>query len=407
MRTLDFSDGFTSVSTPTGGTTPAEDYKELTEQGSAPSNPTAGTRRLYVNTSGDFIILKSDGTSKTWATLTGTETLTNKTLTSPTINTPAVSGGSWAGGTASSSNYLQPGKASLATLTALSRSEAKVYYSSDTDMLVQDNGTNLTPVVGNWPTVAKSAAYTLTNQDYLVTGDTDSAAFTLTLPDCASNAGKVFKIKKVGTDFTTAKALTVARAGSDTIFDTAASGTSTTLNTPGEEIEIVSLGSTVWQVVSRRIPSVWTTYTPSWTASTTNPTIGNGTLTGRWKRVGDGIMLQLYILFGSTSTTGSGSYEWSIPSGLTIDTAKLGAGGSAQNHTLGIVNWHDNGTDVYGGTVAYATTTTMYNFQSTYTAATAPLKNNTNWSNGSPMTLATSDEVIAYTNTIPITGWNG
>ncbi len=89
-------------------------YAELTEI-TTPSNPASGSVRLYMNSATHrFSSLKSDGTINTlWnpaetetltnktisaasntltgvATLTGTETLTNKTLTSPTVNSPTL-----------------------------------------------------------------------------------------------------------------------------------------------------------------------------------------------------------------------------------------------------------------------------------------------------------------------------
>lgn len=61
----------------------------------------------------------------------------------------------------------------------------------------------------------------------------------------------------------------------------------------------------------------WTNYTPVLTATTTNPTIGNGTINGRWKYLDrKTIALYLKITFGSTSTYGSGTWYVSLPSGL-------------------------------------------------------------------------------------------
>lgn len=57
----------------------------------------------------------------------------------------------------------------------------------------------------------------------------------------------------------------------------------------------------------------WTSYTPSWTASTTNPTIGNGTLTGAYRQAGKLVMFRIRIVFGSTTTRGSGEYRWGFP----------------------------------------------------------------------------------------------
>lgn len=59
--------------------------------------------------------------------------------------------------------------------------------------------------------------------------------------------------------------------------------------------------------------SEWTTWTPSIFASTTNPTVGNGTLTGRYKHVGRRVYFTLNFVFGSTSTAGSGAWGFTLP----------------------------------------------------------------------------------------------
>lgn len=55
------------------------------------------------------------------------------------------------------------------------------------------------------------------------------------------------------------------------------------------------------------------TYAPSWTASVTNPTIGNGTITGKFVQVGKLVIAWVRVLFGSTTAAGSGSYFLSLP----------------------------------------------------------------------------------------------
>lgn len=54
-------------------------------------------------------------------------------------------------------------------------------------------------------------------------------------------------------------------------------------------------------------------YTPTWTASTTNPVINNGTISGNWVRVNKWIFGQIFIVVGSTTNVGSGFYRFSVP----------------------------------------------------------------------------------------------
>jgi hypothetical protein len=71
-----------------------------------------------------------------------------------------------------------------------------------------------------------------------------------------------------------------------------------------------------WRGIERfssNILGPWRTYVPSWTAVTTNPTIGNGTIFGRWREFGDLVWIWVSIVSGSTTTFGSGFYSVSIP----------------------------------------------------------------------------------------------
>jgi len=57
----------------------------------------------------------------------------------------------------------------------------------------------------------------------------------------------------------------------------------------------------------------WTVYSPSWTASTTNPVIGNGTITGRYKAIGKTVFVSVKINMGTSTTYGSGTWRVSLP----------------------------------------------------------------------------------------------
>ncbi|MFF9625453.1 hypothetical protein [Streptomyces griseosporeus] len=58
--------------------------------------------------------------------------------------------------------------------------------------------------------------------------------------------------------------------------------------------------------------SAWTSYTPTWTAST-NPAIGNGVIVGRYMKIGRIVIGHINITAGSTTTFGSGAYNFSLP----------------------------------------------------------------------------------------------
>lgn len=96
--------------------------------------------------------------------------------------------------------------------------------------------TGLYPVVQN-----KSANYTVLETDDFLTGDSSGGAFTFTLPSAAAVIGKTFTFKKVGTGVL---ALTIARAGSDTIDG----ATSIVLYLQNESVSIISSASGVWRI---------------------------------------------------------------------------------------------------------------------------------------------------------------
>lgn len=61
------------------------------------------------------------------------------------------------------------------------------------------------------------------------------------------------------------------------------------------------------------IEAGWTAFTPGWFGSTTNPAIGNGTIVGRYKRIGKTVFFRISITAGTTTTYGSGNYSFGIP----------------------------------------------------------------------------------------------
>lgn len=245
----------------------------------------------------------------------------------------------------------------------------------------------LSQLISSIGTAAKTTTYVLTGDDHFVTADTDGGAFTITLPDCASNPGKIFRIKKVGTAFATANVLTIARAGSDTIFDTAASGTSTTLHTPGEEIEIISMGATVWQVFHRRIPSAFAAYTPTFTGFGTASAIECA-----WRRLGDSALLLIKFTCGTSTATEA---RITLPAGLTS------AATPAITSIRAVGTIATSGTDspqyfvLIEPSVAYMTF--GYQLGASSAGLTKVLGN----------ALFSGTQKYSYSCIVPITGWNG
>lgn len=70
------------------------------------------------------------------------------------------------------------------------------------------------------------------------------------------------------------------------------------------------------------LAGAWETYTPTWAGSGGTPAIGNGTLTGRFRKMGKTLDVKILLVWGST-TTGNTSTSWtfSLPSGVTLQAA--------------------------------------------------------------------------------------
>lgn len=89
--------------------------------------------------------------------------------------------------------------------------------------------------------------------------------------------------------------------------------------------------------------TAWTAYTPTWTAASTNPVIGNGTIQGYYKVIGKTCFVRGNIAMGSTTTFGSG--EWYVSMPFTASHADA---------ILMTVALLDNGTAWYNATMAGA-----------------------------------------------------
>jgi len=83
---------------------------------------------------------------------------------------------------------------------------------------------------------------------------------------------------------------------------------------------------------------VWQSYTPTWTAATTNPSIGNGTLTGRYVVIGKLCTYVLGLVTSTTTTYGSGDWAFSLPINA-VNTAGINFYGVAHIRKAGTANY--------------------------------------------------------------------
>jgi hypothetical protein len=228
-------------------------------------------------------------------------------------------------------------------------------------------------------TASKTTAYTATGDETIIPCDASSAAFTVTLPAASTMTGKQLKIIKTDS---TLNAVTIDGNASETING----ATTTTINTQYECLTI-ACDSSGWSIINRYIPAKTTSYTPTGNMTTA------ATYTGMWWRKGDRIYCQARIAF-SGNTDGVAT-TMSIPSGLTIDTAKL-LTTTVNEGNFGTASFYDSGLS-HDGIVAYASNTTVGAIGDDGAGG---------WSNTLPATVASGDS-IEFNFNVPISGWNG
>ena len=132
---------------------------------------------------------------------------------------------------------------------------------------------------------------------------------------------------------------------------------------------------------------VWTSYTPTWGGTTTNPVIGNGTIAAYYTQFNKTVMVRAAIKPGSTTTFGSGYLYVTWPSGL--EPMELISG---SNHRIlaGSVLWNDPGTNNYAGNLVSTTSPAggLPGFTFVYTDATSAMSL---WTPTTPFTMASGD----------------
>lgn len=125
----------------------------------------------------------------------------------------------------------------------------------------------------------------------------------------------------------------------------------------------------------------WTSYSPTITADGGGFSLGNGTLTGRYKQLGKIVFFSLKFVFGSTSSGGTGHWNFSLP---------VTAYDSNFSFSASIL---DDGIAWYGGIANgnYTGSTTTFAVITPNTSSSS-----TTWvsvGNGGPFTWGTSDNI--------------
>jgi hypothetical protein len=100
----------------------------------------------------------------------------------------------------------------------------------------------------------------------------------------------------------------------------------------------------------------WTTYTPIWTADTSNPALGDGVLTGRYKTIGKSVFFNIQVTTGTTTTYGSGDWQFGLPANA-VDSNSVLAPATYVNSASGIQWFNGIATNKYNQTNSNITAT--------------------------------------------------
>lgn len=208
----------------------------------------------------------------------------------------------------------------------------------------------------------------------MIVADATSGVITINLYTPVGNSGKRVIIQRTSTN-SVFNAVTVT-----------GTGLSTTLNTNGETITVISDGA-AWSVIDRQIPNVRQSYTPG----TTNLGTVSAVSFIFWRDGSDVIITGSLTIGNTTNALGS----INMPSGVAIDTAALG--GTAL--PVGVIG---SGTNNGSNLVLYdGSTNSAFFFGGPLGAGSvvaAPQNSNVSFTNGTSQRMGITR--------IPVAGWN-
>ena len=249
---------------------------------------------------------------------------------------------------------------------------------------------------------AKTANYTLTSTDDVVTAS--GASFTFTLPTAVGVAGKQYVIKHLGTS--NSQVYTLNTTSAQTINGIASGAYA--LYTNGESIKVISDGAN-WQIIDRMARTEWVNNGAiTVTATTTNPTKGTVSVDRfMWRREGSDLVYRLEYKHTVAGAAGSGLYLWALPSNITLDTSFVETNGSSTTNANGTILGHGVVTDNTTALGANTNTAKAKAYDSTHlfivwegASGVDTLYNSANTQNFGDTFMA-----VYISGTIPISGW--
>lgn len=233
---------------------------------------------------------------------------------------------------------------------------------------------------------SKTTTYTALLSDDVIFASNTGSAWTLSLPTAVGNGGKEFEIINNGTSY--ANAITIDPNSSETV----GGASTTTLNTPGESIIIVSDNSN-WLIKQRHTATAWATGgSVNWTTNTTSAV--------KWRRIGDSMEVQAHaVLSGAPDNA---TFLVTLPNSLTMDTGKLAGSTATSNvgQALGSGFTLDASAGIAYSLVPTPNSSTTVLLVMTYGSGVTSIV-----AQSVPFVYANNDRVSVMFK-VPISGWN-
>ena len=148
----------------------------------------------------------------------------------------------------------------------------------------------------------------------------------------------------------------------------------------------------------------WQSYSLAITGAGSNPTFGTiATNKAFWRRAGDSVEIQFSYYQTTAGTAGGGTYRFSLPPGLSIDTAKTNAGVSAADPNQSVVGI----AQVYANSITKGSVGSVFIQTTTQLGIAVSNDVNAHTALGSAfLTFAEVGYTINFTARVPILGWS-
>lgn len=222
---------------------------------------------------------------------------------------------------------------------------------------------------------------------------------TVAAPHVGANSGVAESLNHVITavDMTEANAAVIQTIGKVTsLGDILVGSGANTLARVGVgstgQVLTVSGGTAAWGATA--LPGPPKTYTPVWSSSGTQPALGNGSIAGSYLDLGGLTWINILLTTGSTTTYGTGTWYWSLPSVVVTlgNTGPFGVGTAVGSSAGGI----------YGSCVPVIVSSTNVVGINTFTV-------NSTWINGAAFTpnlaQGTPVTISGASQSFSLNGW--